>query len=500
LQTLKPKAIATASRDSAEEVNEELLQPLPHKNKEVQDLILKNLPSFVYYSNYGNLDSEIYLPHVIQNLQRSDLGSREEAKARTLKVLFEFVKLRPEEILELGHDFAKGQSKLNNDEQIELISQKKKERDILLQSASTSLTKNFRSWWKQGDYRFRFQADGDHFRIWVSDDKRPEDIELEGRSTGLQWFLSFYLIFLVESQGAHQGAILLLDEPGLSLHPLAQRDLFNFFESLSVTNQILYTTHSPFLIDCNHLDRVKAVYVDENGATAISSNLRTDNNAPQAKSIYPVYASLGMSISDGLLSGCQTVIVESQSDGHYLNLIKNYLIGEGLIRPKRELLFVPAGSVKGVSAVVSILTGKEEALPFVLLDSSKAGLDLAKDLKAELYIAQPDKIVMVDEVRGIEGAEIEDLFPAKFMADVITRLLRGPEEDFSDVLIEGQPIVPQVIFYAQKHAIDLYLGWKLDLAKGAKVRIQKNINQVKTNTEIIDKWRKLFTKLDGNHS
>lgn len=53
---------------------------------------------------------------------------------------------------------------------------------------------------------------------------------MEGRSTGLQWFLSFYLVFLVESQDTHSGCILLLDEPGLSLHPLAQRDLSDFFD------------------------------------------------------------------------------------------------------------------------------------------------------------------------------------------------------------------------------------------------------------------------------
>jgi len=125
---------------------------------------------------------------------------------------------------------------------------RKKERDVLLQSASTELTQRFRDWWRQGEYRFRFQADGDHFRIWVSDDKRPEDIELEGRSTGLQWFLSFYLIFLVESADTHSGAILLLDEPGLSLHPLAQKDLSLFFENLAKTSQLLYTTHSPFMV------------------------------------------------------------------------------------------------------------------------------------------------------------------------------------------------------------------------------------------------------------
>lgn len=81
----------------------------------------------------------------------------------------------------------------------------------------------------------------------------------------VQWFLSFYLIFLVESQEGHKGSMLLLDEPGLSLHPIAQRDLSDFFENLATTNQIAYTTQSPIMVDPDHLDRVKAVYVDEAG-------------------------------------------------------------------------------------------------------------------------------------------------------------------------------------------------------------------------------------------
>ena len=177
------------------------------------------------------------MPHVIENLKRTDLGLREEAKVRTLKVLFEFVKLSPTEILELGQDLPDQPPPTK--EQIEAVAEKKKERSILLQSASTQLTRKFREWWKQGDYNFRFDADGDHFRIWVSDDQRPEEIELEGRSTGLQWFLSFFLVFLVESKDAHAGAILLLDEAGGSLHPLSQKDLSAFFDNLAKTNQVI---------------------------------------------------------------------------------------------------------------------------------------------------------------------------------------------------------------------------------------------------------------------
>ena len=288
-----------------DKINASISTPHPDSSEEANSLVLKHLPQFVYYSNYGNLDSEIYLPHVIDNLKRKGLGSKEEAKARTLKVLFDFVKLKPVEIQELGREVEiEDDDEEPTDEEIAAIAKKKKERDVLLQSAGTELTGRFREWWKQGDYRFRFQADGDHFRIWVSDDKRPEDIELENRSTGLQWFLSFFLIFLVESQDAHRDSILLLDEPGLSLHPLAQEDLSKFFDGLSVNNQLIYTTHSPFLVDADHLEQVKAVFVGSDGTTRVSADLKgADQKTPESKSIYPVFAALGLSISKTLLLG-----------------------------------------------------------------------------------------------------------------------------------------------------------------------------------------------------
>ena len=96
------------------------------------------------------------------------------------------------------------------------------------------------------------------------------EVQLEGRSTGLQWFLSFYLVFLVERADAHDDAIL-SDEPGLSLHPLAQRDLSEFFEGLAKDNQLLYTCHSPFLVDADRLNRARKVYVDAAGTSKVGS-------------------------------------------------------------------------------------------------------------------------------------------------------------------------------------------------------------------------------------
>lgn len=485
--------------DAVEQMIAAVTKRHPSFVPDARALVLRNMPSFVYYANYGNLDSEIYLPHVIQNMQRTDLGSREEAKTRTLRVLFDFVRLSPREILELGQDYPIAQQGEPTEDQIQAVAEKKTEREVLLQSASTDLTQKFRDWWKQGDYRLRFQADGNHFRIWVSDDKRPEEIELEGRSTGLQWFLSFFLVFLVESAGEHEGSVLLLDEPGLSLHPIAQEDLSAFFENLSGTNQIMYTAHSPFMVDADHLDRVKAVYVDERGATAVSSDLRAaEGNKAQSRSIYPVHAAVGLSVSDTLLYGCQPVIVEGRSDQTYLSAIKNYLIGKGRIKPKRELVFVPSGGVKGVAPITSIITGTDEELPYAVLDSDHAGRDMANKLKKNLYGGADERLLMIEEFAGAADTEIEDLFPTAFLAKIIARHLRGSsdiEEEFDDVVESGFPIIPQVESYARQNGIELELGWKVEVAKTAKTRLLGARDPMAGDDGLLDAWQGLFERL-----
>ena len=476
----------------------QMKQPPPEDIDEVRTLVLKELPKFVYYSNYGNLDSEIYLPHVVQNLERKDLGAKEAAKARTLRVLFNFVRLQPKEILELGRDFKdpSNQNRQPTTDEIAKIAERKRERSILLQSAGTTLTKEFKSWWKQGDYRFRFEADGDHFRIWVSDDRRPEEVELENRSTGLQWFLSFYLVFLVESQGDHEDAILLLDEPGLSLHPLAQRDLSGFFDNLTKTNQILYTTHSPFLVDPDRLDRVRKVYVAEDGSTESSPNLRQSGaDQAQAGAAYAVYSALNLNVAESLLLGCLPVVVEGASDQHYLTMIKALLIGAGKITPRRELVFPPAGGTKTLKITAGILTGRDEVLPVVLLDGDQMGAKMAAELSSSLYKGEEKKVLSTDEFVGFKGSEVEDLIPRQRFVEAVDRVFRASEQQFSDVALTDTPIVPQVEAWSKREGIELTLGWKVEVAKRVKaILLSKGIDEVEN--DLVERWVQLFNRFD----
>ena len=470
-----------------------------------KNLITEKIPGFVYYANYGNLDSEIYLPHVIHNLKRADLTGSTEAKVRTLRVLFEFVGLNPEEILELGLEPTeilrrKGESREPSAEEILEVSENKKEREILLQSASTQLTDKFKDWWKQGEYRFRLDADGSHFRIWVSDAQRPDEVELEGRSTGLQWFLSFYLVFLVESKEAHEGAILLLDEAGLHLHPLAQKDLILFFDNLSKNNQVIHTTHSPFLIDTNHIDRAKSVYVNDKGYTVSSNDLRaSERDKKQSRSVYAIYAALGLTTSEVLFQGCHLVIVEGPSDQIYLHAIKLTLISQSFKFPSRELVFVPSGGVKGIQPISSILSGTSTELPIVFIDSDRSGQDFKNKLAGNLYKDSLDKIIEVKDITGIDLTEVEDLIPFEYLDKGISRIFRDIEQEYDFSFAEQYnpciPIVPQIEKFANHYSVELENGWKVDLAKQAKQRLLQNKYKSSIDADALLKWQKLFNKL-----
>lgn len=445
----------------------ELLSRPQIRCDEVWQQVFSLMPNFVYYSNYGNLDTEIYLPHVIDNLERNDIAGAVAAKVRTLKVLFDFIGLNPKEILELGNDSAN----LSQDE-IEKFNKKKEERTVLLNSASSKLTKEFKQWWKQGNYVFDLRADGKFFKIWVSDEKRPEKVVLEARSTGLQWFLSFYLVFLTQTKTNLKNTIILLDEAGLSLHPLAQKDLLAFFKNLATTNQIIHTTHSPFLVDTNNIESVKIAYIDNDGYTVISNDLRANSDPKRDTSVYAVHAALGLSVSDIMLNGCQPVIVEGASDQYYLNAIKTYLIASGLFKPSKDIVFMPAGGVKGVSAIASIVSAKGE-LPYVIIDGDTSGTSFKDKLKKDLYKEEDHKLICLkDFVEGLEAVEIEDIIPFSCISKAIDRLFRSVDDfEFDEVYDSKKSLLSQIEEYARMNRVLLPKGYKVEIAKFAKPKI-----------------------------
>ena len=251
------------SRNSNEEWQKFLLQPILNdlnnfknsiiqasKINSVKQWVNDNIPKFIYFDEYNVIDSAIHIPTFINSLNNNP----NDKKMRVIKCLFDHVGLDIKKISELDPNKPN-----QNNEAIQKMSD---ERAIQMSSASSAMTQKFSDWWDQRQHKFEYQVDGPSFRVWVSDDFDPSKIELDQRSRGLQYFFSFYVIFLVEASGAYKNSILLLDEPGIYMHGTAQGKLVKFFEKLSETNKTLYTTHSPFMIDGDHLNLVRVVYED----------------------------------------------------------------------------------------------------------------------------------------------------------------------------------------------------------------------------------------------
>jgi hypothetical protein len=172
----------------------------------------KNLPVFIYFDDYGQLETKIHLPSYLSRKKDVD------TKTRTQTALFEWSGIDPNEILKLGLPRADNETE-------EQVHRRHEKRRTLLESASFALTGDWVKWWTEKHHKLHFDVDGEYLVLKVSDEHNPFSIPFGERSHGFQWFFSFYLVFLVESKKAHKGAILLLDEPGLHLHPTLQSKL-----------------------------------------------------------------------------------------------------------------------------------------------------------------------------------------------------------------------------------------------------------------------------------
>ena len=107
--------------------------------------------------------------------------------------------------------------------------------------------------------------------------------------------------------------ILLLDEPGLNLHAKAQNDLLKFIFDLSNDYQIIYTTHSPFMIETDKLNKVRTVFEKKDGTTILDSVQEKDPNT-----LFPLQAALGYDLAQNLFVSKKNLLVEGISDLTYL--------------------------------------------------------------------------------------------------------------------------------------------------------------------------------------
>lgn len=461
----------------------------PSKEEAVFKALSEKLPVFIYFEDYGVLDSAIYLPEFLERKKRTP----HDAKVRTISAMFRHVNLTPEDISALGDEkvtLARQTNQPVTPEMMEKEEKQKEARAIKLNSASIDITTRFQAWWKQRRHKIRYHADGQYFRIWIADDRRPDvEIELESRSKGFQWFFSFYLVFLVESEDGHKDAVLLLDEPGLHLHPTAQQELISFFEQLSGKNQLVYTTHSPFLIDEKHLERVRPVTETEGGNSKIAVGYWPEDR----DTIFPLQAAAGYAMVAALFKHKKNVLVEGMGDFYLL-----YGLSALCAASKREALaddvyVTPCGGAKVVGPVASLFLG-QKVRPLVLLDGDDQGRARKSSLMKELYSGHDSLVLLLADVLGQKECEIEDIVGEGELLPVVNDIL-GKKLKL-DATTAGKRSLPDRIQDAAKAAgADLPEGWKPEAARRLAAK-WATADATKVDSAMLDRAAKLFKALN----
>ena len=254
----------------------------------------------------------------------------------------------------------------------------------------TVLNEIFKSWSQHEIYRMESEIVRAHhgrhpiLRIYITDSRKDEGYvtrkPFESESHGFIWFFSF-LMMQKHFYANNNDVILLLDEPGLSLHATAQGDLLQFFEDeLAFRHQVIYTTHSPFMVDSNHLNRVRLVEnlslkQESNRAKYSELGTKVYPNALRVSkgSLLPLQSALGYDISQNIFIGRNNLIVEGASDLVYIKTVSSHLQKSGMNGIDPAWNIVPTGGIDKVASFVALFGANTDLDFAVLVDSHKDG-------------------------------------------------------------------------------------------------------------------------------
>ncbi len=384
--------------------------------KKAHEYVIQRLPTFIYMSDYRTFTGTAQLDQVKQRVD----AKKPTEEDKSLLTVMELSGLT------LNDEVRKGNEP------------DREQRQYDLDDASETLTREISERWRQRRYEVQFRADGQSFFTFVKDEHDPSLIRLEERSKGFQWFFSFDLMFMYESQGTFRGCVILLDEPGLHLHPDAQKDLLKRIESYSLDNTLIYSTHLPFMIDLRKPETIRVISESEMG-TVVSDDLTVSQ--PEAK--FVLQAALGMSGSTSYLLAERNLVVEGVDDYWLLTELSRLLRQADDSHLADDVFVTPAGGASEAGYIATIMIGQGLDV-VVLLDSDTAG-DTTKEKLVKRWLtrykSRKSDVLSLGEVVGKMGQEfsVEDLFPDTFYLDRVRKVYAKQltVEGQADLMLQG---------------------------------------------------------------
>lgn len=383
----------------------ELLQRLDGRDTAwdcVHQAVDAELPTFVYFDDYDSMPGKVSIPVLIRKRDENQLDRGEQALLSLLNMagaeLEDFMQVENHERLVRGMENA---GATISDEVFEYWSQNTElavELTVMQPEAGAEPPLN----------------EGPILWVRVKNHRHRASVPFDERSRGFVWFFSFLAYFTNLENEAEGDLILLLDEPGLSLHARAQEDLLRLIdERLAPKHQVIYTTHSPFMVSADHLKRVRAV-IDRDGlGTKVSAEIfKADEDTA-----FPLYAAMGIGMTQSLFIGEHTLLLEGPSDLIYLDVLSDALTEQARTGLDPRWVKTPIGGAGKLSTFATLL-GANKLNVAVLVDSSTKDTGAVKRLRDNGQLAAGG-LLEIGDFTGSKDADIEDLLGEDFYLELV---------------------------------------------------------------------------------
>lgn len=385
--------IAALNADEASEAALELAAQLAERDihQELRTAVFRRVPRFQYFDEYSILPGVVSIEK-LQNTNEAHL----DASERTALALLRLAGVDTDEFTTENYE----------------------ERKAALEAAGNELTSELFEYWTQND-SLRVELDielrpvpGDPARrpepflqVRVRNDRHQVTLNMSQRSKGFIWFFSFLAAF---SEYADEDRhIILLDEPGLNLHAKAQADLLRYIdERLAPDHQVIYSTHSLFMIPPTKLERCRTVEDVDNpmDGTVVSEDIWK----ARPDTVFPLLGALGIDMAQTLVIGSDQLLLEGPADVVYLTILSDLLRSEDRTALDPRWTLTPAGGIDKIPTFIALLNGGELNVT-VLIDGAIGGNQRLSSL-IDRGLLDQNKLIPLTEITKTAQADIEDMF------------------------------------------------------------------------------------------
>ncbi len=476
LRTLLAQLAADESQsESGQEQIEAIQKRISERLPDEIDFSLKvyrhlasKVPKFFYYSEYSSLPSRV----PIRTLLDADPDTLDE-NDQTALALLQLAEFEKDHLLDTDYETRKRE----------------------LENVANELTQDVLQYWSTNknlrvliDLTLQAQSvqNGqstvvDELLVRMHDDQHMLSLPFDERSSGFRWFFSFLTAFS-RYEFDDTPVIILLDEPALGLHARAQKDFLRFIEErLSKRCQVIYTTHSPFMIEPSKLERTRLV---EDKGQDIGSVTTSEVLTTNSDTLFPLQAALGYDIAQHLFIAKDNLVVEGPSDFIFMNAISGHLKASGREGLDERWAVMPLGGADVIPAFVALLGHHLDVT--VVVDSRKEGHQKLTALAKAGFLTDK-RIITIGEMTEQKMSDIEDLFSKGDYLSLYNKAF-GKKVKVAD-LSGSDPIVRQI---SRFEGFD-----RFDHNAPADVILRSKENMLtKLSEETLGTFEKLFKRIN----